>query len=370
MSVILLIIVLVALIVVHELGHFFAAKLSGMRVDEFGVGYPPRAKGWKFGETVYSLNWLPFGGFVKIYGEDDPEGKESESIDSSRAFSSKNRALQAVVLVAGVAMNIVFAWLLITGSLLVGTPRALEDSEIASAPDASIVFAYVAPGSPAETNGLMAGDIVREVSSNAGTRIFAGNDPKDFTAFVAETPAGSPVTFKLTRGSEEILVSALPKAGVIESEPERRALGVSVAVIGTVPMSLTRAPIEGARYTWEITKQTAIGLSVFFISIFDLSADLTQVAGPVGIATAVGDATNIGATSLITLAAVISINLAIINLLPVPALDGGRLLFVIIEAITRRKIPTKVAGAVNALGFAFLILLMVAVTISDIGKLI
>ncbi len=370
MSVILLIVVLVALIVVHELGHFFAAKISGMRVDEFGIGYPPRAKGWKFGETIYSLNWLPFGGFVKIYGEDDPEGRESEQVDTSRAFSSKNRALQALVLVAGVAMNVVFAWLLITGSLIAGTPRALEDSEIASAPDASIVFASVMPGSPAENAGLMPGDTVREVSSSAGARVFTGNDPAGFTAFIAETPAGKAVTFRLTREGEEVLISALPKAGVIEAEPERRALGVSVAVIGTASMPLGRAVVEGARYTWEITKQTAIGLAFFFVSIFDLSADLAQVAGPVGIATAVGDAASIGATSLITLAAVISINLAIINLLPVPALDGGRLLFVIIEAITRRKIPTKVAGAVNALGFAFLILLMVAVTISDVSKLL
>ena len=368
MSAVLLIVVLVALIVVHELGHFFAAKISGMRVDEFGVGYPPRAYAKRYGETEYSLNWLPFGGFVKIYGEDDPEGKESSAADPSRAFSAKNRALQAFVLVAGIAMNLVFAWILITASLLAGTPRALSDDEIARAPDAAITIAAVVPGAPGEEGGLMAGDEVSQIIS--GDRVFSSKDPAAFTDFVAATPAGVPLTFDILRAGERTLVSAVPRTGVVETDPERRAIGVSIAVVGTVPMSVVDAPLEGAIYTWEITKLTAVGLAGFFGSVFNLSADLTQVSGPVGIATAVGDAANVGASSLVALAAVISINLALINLLPVPALDGGRLLFVAIEAITRRRIPTKVASAANALGFALLILLMVAVTISDIGKLI
>lgn len=368
MSVILLIVVLVALIVVHELGHFFAAKLSGMRVDEFGVGYPPRAAAKRFGETEYSLNWLPFGGFVKIYGEDDPQGTETSAENAGRAFSDKNRALQAFVLIAGVAMNLVFAWLLISGSLLVGTPRSLDADEAALAPDAAVTIAMVGADTPADEGGLMVGDTVTQVIG--GERVFASKDAEAFTAFVAATPAGQPLTFDLMRNGEQTMVSAVPRTGVVASDPERAALGVQIAVVGTVPMSFLEAPVEGAKYTWEITKQTAVGLAFFFGSIFNLSADLTQVAGPVGIATAVGDAAHVGVSSLVTLAAVISINLALINLLPVPALDGGRLLFVIIEAITRRKIPTKVASAANALGFAFLILLMVAVTISDIGKLI
>lgn len=368
MSVILLIVVLVVLIVVHELGHFFAAKATGMRVDEFGIGYPPRAVAVKRGETEYSFNWLPFGGFVRIFGEDDPEG--THSADKGRAFSDKNRFYQAVVLVAGVAMNLVLAWVLISASLLAGTARALTPEEAALAPDAAVTISNVLPGSPAEEAGLKTGDTVRQLYAPQGE--FTGADAEAFTTFVAATPADKPVTFLISREGEEgeLMLSVTPKAGLIPGEPERAVIGVGVAVVGTVPMTLLEAPVTGFLYTIEITKQTFVGLVGFFGSIFTLSADISQVAGPVGIAGAVGDAATTGWASLAILAAVISINLAIINLLPIPALDGGRLLFVIIESITRRRIPSRVAGTVNAVGFALLILLMVVVTVSDIGKLI
>ena len=134
MEILIFIAVIVALIVVHEFGHFVAAKWSGMRVDEFGLGYPPRAMVMgKIGETEYTLNWLPFGGFVKIYGEDGKQ--EAGAVAESRAFSARPRILQALVLVAGVAMNLLFAYILITGALIAGTPRALSDNEISIAHD-------------------------------------------------------------------------------------------------------------------------------------------------------------------------------------------------------------------------------------------
>jgi regulator of sigma E protease len=367
MSILIFIAVIVALIVVHELGHFIAAKLSGMRVDEFGLGYPPRASTiTKIGETVYTLNWLPFGGFVKIHGED---GLKSGEASDPRAFTSKSRFLQAIVLVAGVTMNLLFAYVLITGALVAGTPRALSESEVASAEHVELAVAAVLPGSPAATAGLLPGDSI--LSAEDGHYTFSGVDPDAFTKFVAEGGSNKTIMLSVRHldGSLATL-SARPLAGLVPTDPTRAVLGVEVAPIGVVPLTLGEALIEGARLTWGATILTAQGLTQFFYSVFTFSANLSQVSGPVGIAGVVGDASSQGVGDLLSIMAIISINLALINLLPIPALDGGRLLFVIIESIIRRPINVRIAQTVNALGFIFLILLMVVVTAHDIFKLV
>ncbi|MFZ1987666.1 MAG: M50 family metallopeptidase [Minisyncoccia bacterium] len=367
MEILLLIVVLVALILVHELGHFVAAKLSGMRVDEFGIGYPPRAWGIQRGETLYSINWLPFGGFVKIYGEDLNAPEDAEQ--NTRSFSAKSHLAQAIVLVAGIAMNLVFAWIIISGILFAGTPRALESHEIPRAQDATIVIAEIMPGSPAETAGLNVGDSITQVIVSPEDT-FTGADPAAFTAFIAKDTTKVPLTFDIKREGKQMILSAIPATGIVAGDESRVALGVRVASVGTVPVSWWQAPIVGAQYTWEITKQTAVGLAQFFYGIFTFSADLTQVSGPVGIAGAVGTASKAGFSSLMSLTAVISINLALINLIPIPALDGGRLLFVLIETITRKRIKPMIATVVNTTGFGLLVLLMVVVTVHDIWKLV
>lgn len=364
MTILLFVLVLVALIVVHEFGHFVVAKLSGMRVDEFGLGYPPKAWGKKFGETEYTLNWLPFGGFVKIHGEDPEEGKDPDP----RAFTAKPRILQALVLVAGIGMNLLFAWILLTATLALGTTRALSSDEITKAPDAQLAVASVLPGSPAALAGLMPGDVI--VSTEGPGGVYTGPDPKLFTALVVEDGAGLPMVLSIKHGDEIKTASVTPATGVIAANPERLALGIGLATIGTVKVPLLEAPIEGAELTWQLTKDTAVALVHFFGSLATFTADLSQVAGPVGIAGAVGTASSDGIASLLALTALISINLALINLLPIPALDGGRLFFVIIEAITRRPIKPSFANAVNTIGFGLLILLMVVVTASDIFKIV
>ena len=177
-SVLIFVLVLVALIVVHEFGHFLAAKLFKMRVDEFGIGYPPRAIGWKKGETEYTLNWLPFGGFVRIFGEDQ-EAADGDPKDADRAFFKKPRALQALVLAAGIIMNLAFAWLLISIVLGVGAPRALAPEEIATAQDPYVLVSSVMPESPAEEAGFMPGD--RVVRATAGADAFISADAEQFT---------------------------------------------------------------------------------------------------------------------------------------------------------------------------------------------
>ncbi len=367
MSVLVFIIVLVVLILVHEFGHFVVAKLSGMRVEEFGIGYPPRLWGKKVGETEYTVNALPFGGFVRIYGEDETD---PEVLGARQAFSARSRAAQALTLVAGVAMNLLLAYVLISVTLALGAPRALTDEEVPQAQDVELAIADVLPGSPADQAGLEPGDIVTAITGVPGAGPFASYDADAFVAYVRNDTGGAPLTFTIDRAGDEKTIAVTPQAGVLEGAPAQPALGVAVAPVGVLPEPLWRAPIDGAVYTWEITKETAVGLGTFFVQAFTLDADLAQVSGPVGIAGAVGHAFDTGLSSLLSIAAIISINLAIINLLPVPALDGGRLLFVIIEAVIRRPIKPSVAAAVNGIGFAFLILLMVVITGSDIWKLI
>ena len=365
MTIILFIIVLVALILVHEFGHFVVAKLSKMRVDEFGIGYPPRAWAIKKGETEYSLNWLPFGGFVKIYGEDEQDKVEGTD-ETHRAFGSRPRILQALVLVAGIGMNLLFAYILLSTTLALGTPRALSPEEVSRATDVQLFVAEVLPNGPADIAGIKAGDAIERASY--GDNTFSSVVPEEFTTFISHDTKSSPLTLSVLRDGKHIQLEVTPKVGVVTKDPTRPALGIAIATAGVLPVSLTQAFTEGAQLTWEITKQTGVGLWHFFASIATFTADLSQVSGPVGIAGAVGSASSHGIAALLSLTAIISINLALINILPLPALDGGRLLFVIIEAIIRRPIPASVGRVVNTLGFAFLLLLMVVVTAHDLFK--
>lgn len=361
MNILIFIIVIVALIVVHEFGHFVVAKLSGMRVDEFGIGYPPRALTIAtVGETAYTLNWLPFGGFVKIYGED---GGES----GSRAFSARPRILQALVLVAGIAMNLLFAYVLITSALISGTPRALSADEVSRARNTELAVANVLLQSPAAQAGLLPGDSILSATDATGT--WHAADPQSFTAFV-NASNGASLTLSVRTNGEVHTLTATPAQNIVTKDPSRYALGVEVATIGVVPVSFVAALTQGASLTWGATMLTAQGLWHFFYGIFTLQADLSQVSGPIGIVGAVGSASAQGFGNLLSIMAIISINLALINLIPIPALDGGRLLFVIIESVLRRPIKASLSRAMNAIGFVFLILLMVVVSAHDILKIL
>jgi regulator of sigma E protease len=264
-------------------------------------------------------------------------------------------------------MNLLFAWVLLTATLAMGTTRALAPNEVASVKDASLLVAEVLPGSPAAQAGLMPGDAI--TLATIGSRTSTTLDPEQFTQFIASDTNGDPLTLQVTRNDKHLTLTTTPRAGVIANSPARPALGIAVAVAGTKSVAWWKAPGEGAKLTWEVTKETAAGLWHFFYGLATFTADLSQVSGPVGIAGAVGTASRHGLAALFSLTAIISINLALINLIPIPALDGGRLLFVIIESIIRRPLPAAAARAVNTVGFGMLILLMLVVTAHDVFRI-
>jgi len=364
MSILIFIIILAVLILVHEFGHFIVAKKNGIRVDEFGIGFPPKLYGKKFGETEYTLNLFPIGGFVKIFGE-TPNEESISGPDSARSFVHKSKWVQTAVISAGVFFNMLLAWVLVSFGFIIGLPTPVDLApEGATVRDVSVVVTSVLPESPAELAGLQAGD---RITSFSRPGQFVASPQIETIQAGIKTSTGGGVVLGVERGKDTLSFSLTPAEGIAESGV---AIGISMDDIGVVSLPPHRALWEGGKLTALLTTTTFFGLLDFFGSVFSGNADLSAVAGPVGIVGIVGDAASFGFVYLITLTAIISINLAIINLLPFPALDGGRLLFIIIETIKGSAIKPHIANTVNAIGFALLILLMLVITYNDIVRAI
>jgi regulator of sigma E protease len=368
MSIILFILILFTLVLVHELGHYLVAKLFGIRVDEFGFGYPPRAaKLFRWKETDFTLNWLPFGGFVKIFGE-DPTEENTSGPDTERSFINKPWYAQALVLIAGVTMNFLLGWLLLSGSFMTGIPTSVGSEPAGSkVENIALMVTSVSPGTPAEKAGILPGDIIDTISATSD----------DMVLGMIHTPSIEQVQeFIKAHGNNTISLQVLrkEKTETLNLTPKisdgKPAIGISMDMVGTLKLGFFGSLWTGLKAAGNMT---IIIIKTFATLIHDAvlgHANLSQVTGPVGIVGVVGDAARIGFVYLISLTALISLNLTVINLIPFPALDGGRLLFVLIEAVTRRKIPAKVANILNILGFGILILFMLVVTYHDILKLV
>lgn len=358
--------VLAVLIFVHELGHFSVAKWFGMRVDEFGLGFPPRAASFKpeGSETTYTLNWLPLGGFVKIFGENGKTIDDPEDPNYGRSFQDKPAHAQIAVLVAGVVMNMLLAWLLLSLSYMVGT-LALSGNGSGEITDAGVVITQVLPDTPAEEAGLQSGDQISSLSVVGGTSTQSVT-PSTVQELVSQATS-SPVVLNILRGDTSSTATVTPAT----TESGERQIGIAMAEAGTLQLPPLAALAEGARATVSLTEQTVIGVYTLLAdAVSGGGKSLSQVAGPVGIADLVNDAADRGLAPLFSFVALISINLAILNLLPFPALDGGRIVFSIIEAIRGKQIPAQVAGIANGIGMALLLLLMVLVTYQDIMRLL
>ncbi len=366
MSVIIFFIILFVLVLVHEWGHFFTAKKFGIRVDEFGFGFPPKIASVKKGETEYSFNLLPFGGFVKIFGE-DPNDENTKGPDAGRSFVNKPKWQQAIVLFAGVFMNFLLAWFLFSFGFMSGLPTSVSNAPAGmQLNNVNLMIISVLPKSPAENGGLKAGDKIISFMSGADT--LTEVNPKGVQAFIGSHPE-SEIEVNYLRGKDNVAgsVKIIPEAGVANGKP---GIGISMDEVGILKLPFFPALWQGLKFNWSVTKGTAVGLYDLIRDSIRGQADLSSITGPVGIVGAVGDAyEGFGFAYLLSFAALISINLAIINLIPFPALDGGRLFFLLIEKIKGSPINRKVANMVNLVGFSLLILLMLVVTYNDIVKL-
>lgn len=362
MSIILFFLVLLVLVVAHEFGHFIIAKMAGIRVDEFAFGFPPRLGSITRGETRYSFNALPLGGYVKIYGENPDD--VTEDADKKRSFGAQPRIIQGAVIVAGVIFNLILAWILITSTLMIGITAPMEDEGGYALTNPRIMVSGSLPGSPAELGGLLPGDILLMITDGGESREVTS--PDSVSTFVSSRLA-HPLSFSFVRAGKIYALTITPAAGIIA---DVAAIGIYMDAVGTLKLPMHLALYEGAKKTYQYTIITAVGLWDFFSMAITGKSDFSKVTGPVGIVGAVGEAAQTGIANLLFFTALISINLAVINVIPFPALDGGRLLFICIEAVTRRPMNVKFANYANVTGFAILMLLMLAVTWHDVAKLL
>lgn len=354
--------ILSILVLIHEAGHFFVAKFFKIKVEEFGFGLPPRAFGIKRGETIYSINWLPIGGFVKLYGEDEAGAgkvslskKESKGKDKDidRAFYSKPVWQRAAVVFAGVFMNFVLAVTII--SILfsfIGVPVAGKDVRVDQ----------VISGAPAQKAGLKSGDIIVSINS---VKI---ESPEALVGFTKKH-LGEKLVLEVKDEKANLRKVEVTPRKDYPSDQGPMGVAISQSVI-TKKYSLIEAPFVGTK---EVLNQSAmIGQGLFtVVSQLVTKGSVPQdVAGPIGIAQLTGTVVGIGLPAVLSFIALLSINLAIINILPIPALDGGRLLFILIEGFTGRKVSPRIENYAHAIGMAVLLGLIALITIHDIIRII
>jgi len=357
LTAIVFIIILAVLVFVHELGHFLVAKKFGIKVEEFGFGFPPRIWGIKRGGTIYSINWIPFGGFVKIFGEDGGDRADKQS------FVSKKIWQRASVLLAGATMNVILAVFLLSLGFMTGLPWAVEDSE--NIVGAKVQITQVALSSPSESAGIKTGDIVLEASSQV-EKLNNLEKVIDFQNFI-DRSKGKEVLVNLKRGQSVLTFKLVPRENPPVGEG---AMGVGQARVSQISFPWYRAIWEGLMTTFSLIWLTLSSLGLLLWQLFSHGQVAGEVTGPVGIYSITGQAAQMGFVYILQLAALLSINLAVINAFPFPALDGGRVLFLLIEKIKGSPISERVERTIHSAGFVFLILLMVVVAFKDIVKLL
>lgn len=347
----------ILLVFVHELGHFIVAKRSGAKVEEFGFGFPPRLFGVHYGETLYSINLLPIGGFVRIFGE------EGEYKDNVRSFASRPIYLRALTIGAGVIMNILLAFLLFSVAHGIGVSTFIgEETLTASVKNVQVQIVEIAPNSPAELTGLAVGDIILSVALGAESiTVQSVTDVQN----AVEKFKGKEVTLKILRAEKELTLFLSPRVSPPAGEG---AIGIAMAATGVVAVPWYRAPLEGAKTTYEATRALLSAFGGIFASLFTTGHVPEGVAGPVGIASFLGRMQNIGLVFIMQFAALLSLNLALINVIPFPALDGGRLLFIFIEWVKGSPVNRRFEKMAHATGFVILIFLMIAITVRDVGN--
>ncbi|MEK7511412.1 MAG: M50 family metallopeptidase [Patescibacteria group bacterium] len=364
--------VLSVLVFVHELGHFWTARKFGVKAEEFGFGFPPRFCGWKkvngkrkfflgnknaeeinSEDTIYSLNWVPLGGFVKIKGEDG-EGKSDPD-----SFANKKIWQRSIILSAGVAMNVVLCMVALSLAFMIGAPQILnEKTADMIVKDQKINVVSVLKGSPAAKAKLQLGDVVLNIDGQSFSEI------EQIQKYIAAKDKQA-VVIEVQRLDEKITATITPE---ILTETKLPGLGVGLASTGIVSYPWYLSIWHGIRGTFFMAIQIIVAFATLIKNAVIGQPLGVDVSGPVGIAVMTGQVARMGFVYILQFTALLSLNLAIINFLPFPALDGGRVLFLIIEKIRRRAINQKIEQIVHSAGFALLILLIFVVTGRDIFK--
>jgi regulator of sigma E protease len=382
-TIIIFIVVLGLLVFVHEFGHFVASKRAGLRVDEFGFGFPPRAVGivtnfkaekWRDklefffgqprpgkvpeGKTIYSLNWIPLGGFVKIYGEGG-EGKGDR-----KSFASQKPGRRAFILFSGVLMNVLLAAFLISVGFFLGLPQEITPQNEAYSSDVKIQIIDVAAGSPAQKAGLKRGDAILGISEKTSGDSLIPSKIEEVREFV-KNHLGRELDLEIIRANEVLKLAALARE---DYPPGEGPMGIAMARTGTISFPWYRSVWEGVKLTVYLLGQI---IFAFYFVIKNLVASgqvVGELAGPVGIFIFTGEAARLGFIYLLQFTALISLNLAVINAFPFPALDGGRALFVLIEKMKGSPVNRKIEQWIHNIGFALLLALILLITIRDVGR--
>ena len=365
LTILVFIIIFSVLVLVHEWGHFYFARRAGIKVEEFGIGLPPRAKKLfkdKKG-TVYSLNWIPFGGYVRLYGEDSSDPKVLKAKDS---FAAKSILQRSSVIVAGVVMNFVLAWVLITIGFTVGMkPFLVNEADLARASvegfieTKQVLYVHdIQPDSPLAQSDLAAGDLITSID---GVMVPMASELQTILS------PGKPVSLTVLRDEREGSLVVVP------DESGRLGFTVSnspyIVYLKNEKHSIFKAPIVAAKEVGRLSYLTLDMLGDVIISLVKKFTVPDGVAGPVGIAKLTHQFTQEGIIALMQFAALLSISLGVINIMPFPALDGGRFLFIIFEIILRRRPSAKWEARIHAIGFILLMLLIVVITWNDIVNL-
>jgi len=351
-SIIIAFVSLISLIIIHELGHFLTAKKFGIKVEEFGIGYPPRMIGKKIGETIYSINWLPLGGFCKIFGQETKE-------DDPRSFSSKPYYQKALVILGGVLVFWVLAAILLGIVSIIGAPVVVEDYVVEGIRDPQVQILGIAKDSPAEQAGLEIGNIVKAIN---GVEIDKVSQLQD----IVNENKGKEVILTIKKGSGIREVSLVPRKDSTEG-----AIGISLARTALRSSPWYIAPWEGIKETY-YTTIAIIKAFAWMISSLVRGQGMppgAEIGGPVMIFNIFVDIGGLGVSYILRLIAVIAIHLAILNILPIPALDGGWFVFLTIERITGKNLNDKIIQKISVLFFLLLVALLIFVTVKDIMRL-
>ena len=360
--------ILVVLVLVHELGHYIVAKRAGITVEEFGIGFPPRAGSVRWRGTRYSLNWIPLGGFVRMLGEDGDvevkrlreQGMNEAEVEHAMegAFNRRPVWVRVLVLLAGVAMNFLLAAGLFAAA--VSMPTLIGEGPL--------TVTEIQEDSPADGR-LRVDDVIVGVNGLTFER------SNELTEYVRER-GGEPVELQVVRNGDETDVSVTPRVVT----PEERAQGIGPIGFGYDPERIVEQPstvsgpidaaARGTDLAWSLAVQIPGGLADAVGGLIGLNPDAADARGPIGISQETGKVLEAPLVSQLTFVGLLSINLAVLNVLPFPPLDGGRIAVVLVEAVRRRKLPAEREALIYLTGFAVLIALVILISIKDIQRLI